>query len=164
MVPHGQPEVRAFSRTSEVPSYARDPTAQTPLMKFLITLLIGLLAGAILALFAANLLARKDASGRAVMVLMQDHLFALRAAIRVNQCPAEATAKRLARLAVLAAEIDYAFASGAADEPEFRVRSAELTGVLAGLERRTPQDCASLTAALKSITDTCDACHHAYRH
>jgi hypothetical protein len=133
-------------------------------MKYVVILLVGFAAGAMLALFAANLLAREDATGRALMVLMQDHLGALRVGIRDGQCQPETTASRLDRLAALTAEIDYAFAPGLADDPAFQVRRDELARALAGLAADVPADCARLSDAIKTLADTCDACHNAHRY
>jgi hypothetical protein len=133
-------------------------------MKYVVILLVGFVAGAMLALFAANLLARQDATGRALMVLMQDHVGALRGGIRDGSCPPETTAARLARLSVLTAEIDYAFAPGLADDPGFRVRRDELARTLVGLSAAVPADCAGLSNAIKTLNDTCDACHNAHRY
>jgi cytochrome c556 len=133
-------------------------------MKYVVILLVGFVAGAMLALFAANLLARQDATGKALMVLMQEHLGALRTGIRGGQCAADATRARLERLVVLTAEIDYAFPTGLADDPAFGVRRDELARVLDGLSADVPADCAKLSNAIKSIADTCDACHNAHRY
>lgn len=133
-------------------------------MKYVVVLLVGFVAGAMLALFAANLLARQDATGRALMVLMQDHLGALRAGIRGGQCAPDTTRARLERLAMLTAEIDYAFAPGLADDPAFGVRRDELARVLGSLSSEVPADCARLSDAIKTIADTCDACHNAHRY
>ncbi len=133
-------------------------------MKYLVTLLVGFVAGALLALFAANLLARRHATSRATMVLMQDHLGALRVSLRDGQCQPQTSAARLTRLAMLTAEIDYAFAPELVADPGFRVRRDELARALEGLITDPPADCESLADAIKTLGDTCDACHHAYRY
>lgn len=133
-------------------------------MKYLVTLLVGIGSGALLALFAVNLLARQQPAGKALMVLMQQHVGALRAAIRDGGCASPEPAARFARLAALGEEIAWAFPAQMAEAPGFVTRRDELLRVLAGLHTEPSTDCAGLAAGLKHLTDHCDACHNAYRH
>lgn len=94
-------------------------------MKWIILMLVGLVAGALLATSTIGALSARDRYPKAVMVVMQANLSAMQRGLRAQDCGLAATARHAGQLAALTAEIPAAFSALERDSADF-VRSREL--------------------------------------
>ncbi len=132
-------------------------------MKSLVLLLVGLVAGALLATTMIGALSARDRYPKAVMVVMQANLAALQRGLRVQDCGLPTAGRHASQLAALAMEIEPAFAALERDSSDF-VRSRELfQRAVGGLLREAPTDCAALNRSVTAIAQACDACHNGFR-
>lgn len=132
-------------------------------MKWIILLLVGLMAGALLATSTIGALSARDRYPKAVMVVMQANLSAMQRGLRAKDCGLPAATRHAGQLAALVAEIPPAFASLERDSADF-VRSRELLEQSIGaLLREPPSDCEALNRSVTAIAQACDACHNGFR-
>lgn len=127
-------------------------------MRFLITLLVGVLAGAWVAGLWTALRAREHAHPRGVMQGLQAHLRTLDRAEAGGRCREDEIAARWPQLAALAREIDFAFPQ--ASEPVFARHRSTLQDAVGAANG---PGCAGLRHALNRIDETCEACHREFR-
>jgi hypothetical protein len=130
-------------------------------MRVLAALFAGLLGGALIAFSAANMLAKRNAYGRAAMTMAQHHYQALRDAMQ-PPCATTAVADTLRRLDAIADEFVPAFPA-MRDEPGFALRAEALQKRLAVSRQSPVADCAALNEIVRDINDACEACHNDYR-
>jgi cytochrome c556 len=131
-------------------------------MRLLLTLLAGLLAGALLATNLANTMRLRHAYPRGVMAVMQHHLGALRAQVRSGKCTSDASRPHFEMIAHVARDIDTAFADLARTDPDF-VRKAADFARAGEVDDARPIDCAGLDARVSRLNDACESCHRAHR-
>jgi len=130
-------------------------------MRYIICLLIGLVAGALLATTAASILAaQRDKYPRALMSVMQHELKAARDAASNRQCVG--TDKALRLLGLLADDIETAMPHGEEIDRVFRQYVQDLRAQI-GNAVATEGDCARQTQALTDLGNACSACHRDYR-
>lgn len=130
-------------------------------MRYFICLVIGLVAGAILATTAANILAaRRDTYPGALMSVMQHELKAARDAAGNRQCAG--TDKPLRLLALLADDIETAMPHGDEIDRVFRQYVEDLRRQV-GNAVANDGDCARQAQALTDLGNACSACHRDYR-
>jgi hypothetical protein len=139
------------------------PALRSAALKALVVLCVGLLAGAMLALFYANLDRARGAYPRGVMAAMQHHYDALRAELRGPQCAAPASLASLRRLRLLGDEIEPAFIVPRQPGAGFEQRNRRLLGSLDAAIASPPADCQALNTVVKEIGDHCEACHAEHR-
>ncbi len=128
-------------------------------MRYLVCLVIGLMAGALLASTAAAILGKRDPYPRALMSVMQHELKLARDAT-ANRC--EGIAKPLDLLATLTEDIEVAMPHGEKVDRVFRQYVVDLRSTLATV-RAASGDCARQTQALTDVGNACSACHRDYR-
>jgi hypothetical protein len=132
-------------------------------MKYLLTLLAGLLAGALLTATALGAIAARERYPRSVMVVMQANLTALQRGLRDRDCGLPESRHHFGQLVALGAEIPRAFAARERDSAEFR-RSRELfEAALDAADTAPPADCAALNRAITAVGQSCEACHARFR-
>ncbi|MFO1265400.1 MAG: hypothetical protein U1F67_00510 [Rubrivivax sp.] len=117
-------------------------------------LLLGGLAGNGIARYAQG----RHQHPRAVMVLAQFHLQALRAAVAGGQCPA--VTEERARLVQMHAELVRAFPLAYRQDADFR-RFAD--AMRATAQGTGAVDCAHAAADARAIATTCEDCHREFR-
>jgi hypothetical protein len=132
-------------------------------LRFLLGLLLGVLAGAMLALFYANLSRAQGAYARGVMVGMQHHYDALRRQLADPQCPPTASRIPLSRLRSLSTEVVPAFIEAREPGPDFEQRHRALLAAIDAALAAPPADCVGLNAVVQDLRDRCEACHLAFR-
>lgn len=125
----------------------------------LVGLLIGALAGAMLALPVANSQRLRHAYPRGLMAVMDQDLRQLRDASSADACDLDALRPRLERLSSLSADSIEAFR--AAEDAEFVGLEGKLATRLA--QANASSDCASLHTRLEQVEGACEACHRVYR-
>lgn len=131
-------------------------------MKAVILLLIGLLAGAMMALATANVLAMRGAHPRAVMVLLERHVDGLRALPDEAGCTGPEGRVRLGQVRFAAREIDFGFRQWRTESPAFGRRS-DAFQALAGRLDAPVSDCADLHTRLTELERGCQDCHRDFR-
>lgn len=95
---------------------------------------------------------------RAVMVLAQFHLQALRAAVASRQC--RAVVEERQRLVQMQVELVQAFPLAYGQDAEFRRYADAMRATAQG---KGAVDCADAAADVRAIGAACEDCHHAYR-
>jgi hypothetical protein len=120
---------------------------------------MGLLAGATLSLFYANLVRDQGAYPRGVMAGMQHHYNSLRRGIADTTCPPEASRPALLRLRAVSDEVVPAFIEARQPGPDFVRRHQGFTAALDAALTAPPDDCVALNALVKDLGDRCDGCH-----
>jgi cytochrome c556 len=132
------------------------------MIKYVIVLLAGAVAGGFAGNTIAHRLAEPHQHPRAVMTLMGFHRERLDAASQAGQC-ATVEAER-GRIASLQQEIALAFPLTYKQEEHFRKFTDSLGNVLASIPAATPapSSCPEAAAQFKKINDSCDDCHKVY--
>lgn len=130
-------------------------------MRYLVCLLVGLLAGAVLASTAASALQRRNAVPRALMTLMQHDLAAARGATHSAGCTVDELPTTRASLLHLAGKLERTvLAPGTRD----RVFVQYADDLRATLSRWNPEGaCPAQAQALVDVDNACKACHRDYR-
>ena len=136
------------------------------MIKYVIVLLAGAIAGGFAGNTIAHRLAEPHQHPRAVMTLMGFHRERLDAASQAGQC-ATVEAER-GRIAMLQQEIALAFPLAYKQEEHFHKFTDSLGNVLASIPAATPaatptpSSCPEAKAQFKKIVDSCDDCHKVY--
>ena len=132
------------------------------MIKYVIVLLAGAIAGGFAGNTIAHHLAEPHQHPRAVMTLLGFHRERLDAASQAGQC-ATVEAER-ARISSLQQEIALAFPLTYKQEERFHKFTDSLGGVLAAIPAATPapSSCPDAAAQFKKINDSCDDCHKVY--
>jgi len=132
-------------------------------MRFLIALLIGLLAGALLTSMLMRSLAAGSAYPKGVMAVQAAHFSALNTLAKDNRCSAAEIQKDLLPMRILAADIEPAFKSLAEQGPQFVRYAADLRRVLDLQLAKGIDNCADLNTGLSSVKQACENCHRDYQ-
>ena len=132
-------------------------------MRFLIALLIGLLAGALLTSVLMRSLAAGSAYPKGVMAVQAAHFSALNTLAKDNRCSAAEIQKDLLPMRILAADIEPAFKTLAEQDPQFVRYAADLRRVLDLQLAKGIDNCADLNTALSSVKQACENCHRDYQ-
>jgi hypothetical protein len=130
-------------------------------MRYLLCLLIGLLAGALLASTAASALQRRHAVPRALMTLMQHDLAAARATTRAPGCATEPLPAVHARMRFLAGDLERSVLEPAMRDRVFTQYADDLRAAIARWDANAT--CAAQAQALVDVGNACEACHRDYR-
>ncbi len=130
-------------------------------MRYILVLLVGGLAGALIALSVLNALRPAQAFPRGVMAVMQHHLQGLNADIKAARC--DAADPRLQTLARVARDIPPAFLPTGGDDALFRRYSEQLAARIDAALAAPAADCGQLTEQVGQIGDGCKACHRDFK-
>jgi cytochrome c556 len=132
------------------------------MIKYVIVLLAGAIAGGFAGNTIAHRLAEPHQHPRAVMTLLGFHRERLDAASQARQCATVETER--GRIASLQQEIALAFPLAYKQEERFRKFADSLGDVLASIPAATPApgSCPEAAAQFKKINDSCDDCHKVY--
>ena len=132
-------------------------------MRFLIALLIGLLAGALLTSMLMRSLAAGSAYPKGVMAVQAAHFSALNTLAKDNRCSAAEIQKDLLPMRILAADVEPAFKTLAEQDPQFVRYAADLRRVLDLQLAKGIDNCADLNTGLSSVKQACENCHRDYQ-
>lgn len=130
-------------------------------MRYLVSLAVGLLFGAIAAAMLVGALSRRDAWPRAVMTVMQHELGAARHAVQAGSCPGDPGRAAHARLELLAADVERSVLPPGSRDRVFSQYSDKLATAIAAWDPEAA--CAEQASALAGVAQACDACHRDYR-
>lgn len=132
-----------------------------PRMRYLVCLVVGLLAGAILASMALNTMTRRNAWPRGLMNVMQHEFNVARRAARDGSCQQDPTGNAADHLRLIAGDLERALLPAGSKDPEFTKHADDLRAALAAWDVKAP--CNLQTGALSTVNRSCDACHRDYR-
>jgi hypothetical protein len=130
-------------------------------MRYLLCLLLGALAGALLASTAASALQRRNELPRALMTLMKHDFAAARNGARGSNCTVPSQMATRTRLERSAADIEHRMLAPSAKDRVFTQYAQDLRGAIARWDASS--SCALQAEALTAIGHACDACHRDYR-
>ncbi len=130
-------------------------------MRYLVCLLVGLAAGALIAMTIASALQKRDAWPRAVMNVMQHELGAARAEVRGAHCTATGSLSAHAHLQLLAGDLEGALLAPGTRDRVFSQYASDLRAAIAQWD--VDAACKAQDAALAEVGNACDACHRDYR-
>lgn len=130
-------------------------------MRYLVVLVVGLLAGAILAGMFSSAMQRRNAFPRALMNVMQHELGSARAAARAGACTTPAQQRAAEHLRLIGGDLEGTLlASGTKD----RVLSQYIADFGKAVSAWNPADaCPAQAEALTAVANACEACHRDYR-
>lgn len=132
-------------------------------MRFLIALLVGLLAGALLTSMLMRSLAAGSAYPKGVMAVQAAHFSALNTLAKDNRCSAAEIQKDLLPMRILAADVEPAFKTLAEQDPQFVRYAADLRRMLDLQLAKGIDNCADLNTGLSSVKQACENCHRDYQ-
>ncbi|HET8898408.1 MAG TPA: cytochrome c [Rhodanobacteraceae bacterium] len=137
------------------------PTSQrSPLLIALICLLVGAMAGAVIANSVNQRIAAEHAWTRGVMHLLATHSGALGKAVKAGQCGD--SHHHLDQLAAIEQDVIPAF-SAAQLGPDFESAANKLRDAIAAARQAAPSTCAALSTAIKPVGEACKNCHMQFR-
>ncbi|HOX71384.1 MAG: hypothetical protein WAS23_12585 [Dokdonella sp.] len=127
-------------------------------MRYLICLILGLLIGAVCASMAGNVLAKRSAYPKGLMVVMQH---ALKQANRsASQSPCIDNDPDLTKLALLANDIETAMPGDGTPDRVFHLYVEDMQRIT---KAAAASACPQRTDMLTRIKGACDSCHRDYR-
>lgn len=129
-----------------------------PILKALILIAVGLFVGTFCTLAATNALAKRNAHGRAVMIILARHMDEAKRQDTTTGCD-DAFRSHVEQIASAARDIDFAFPALRGDAT-FTRRSAHFRDLATAA---TTMSCASLPGQLTRLADDCQACHRQFR-
>ena len=141
---------------------AKPSNAPRYLFLFLLGLVIGII-GVVMVLRAIE--GRKtwqDRFPEATMHVLDAHVQQLRAATAANRCNATDVLPHLQTLRMLGNDLEPAFPD-LRDDERFRTAAAAMRAAADKAVSAPPLSCQSLAGTMKSLGDSCKACHRDFR-
>lgn len=130
-------------------------------MRYLICLVVGVLAGAIVAGMYASAMQRRNAWPRALMNVMQHELGVARSAARDGTCTMPAQRRSADHLRLVADDLDAALLAPGAKDRVLSQYITDLRNALGAWDASQP--CPRQAQALTTLANACEACHRDYR-
>ena len=130
-------------------------------MRYLICLLVGLLAGAIVSGMFSGAMQRRNAWPRALMNVMQHELGAARSAARSDTCAAPAQGASAEHLRLVAGDLDAALLAPGTKDRVLSQYIGDFRKAVAAWDANAA--CPRQAEALTTIANACEACHRDYR-
>lgn len=131
--------------------------------RYLFLLILGLVVGAVATVMLLRALeARKDHFPGALMEVQGWHMGQLKAAIDQNRCSATDVLPHLQALRAMGNDLEPAFPD-LRDDERFRTAAAAMRAATDKAIAAPPLTCESLAATMKSLGDSCKACHRDFR-
>ena len=131
--------------------------------RYLFLLVLGLVIGIVATVMALRAIdARRDKFPQAVMQVQQWHLGQLKASIDQNRCGATDSLPHLQALRTLANDLEPAFPD-LRDDKRFAAAASQVRADLDATLSSPPLNCAGVASAMKTIGESCKACHQDFR-
>lgn len=144
---------------SETPVTTRKSNAS----RYLFLFLLGLVVGAIGAVFALRAIqARQDPFPDSVMHVMAKQMDMLGDKVKSNRCAATDTVPYLRTVRAVSNDLEIAF-PGLAEDKRFGEHASNLRGKLDTALATPPTDCAAASATAKQVGEACKACHQDFK-
>jgi hypothetical protein len=130
-------------------------------MRYLICLIVGLLAGALMANMGGSAIAARHAWPRGLMNVMQHELVDARSSVRAGTCSAPSNTAAAAHLQLIGADLERALLPPGTKD---RVFSQYANEMRAAIDQWDPKAaCPRQAESLTTIANACEACHRDYR-
>lgn len=131
--------------------------------RYLFLMILGLVVGAIATVMAMRALdARKDHFPDSLMEVQGWHMGQLKSAMEQNRCGATDVLPHLQTLRMLGNDLEPAFPD-LRDDERFRTAASAMRAAADKAITAPPLSCESLAATMKSLGDSCKACHRDFR-
>jgi hypothetical protein len=130
-------------------------------MRYLVTLIGGVLLGALAALTISSLLHPRDPWPRALMGVMQHSLGAVRGEVNAGRCDDPAIDEASKRLVLMAADIEPALLPPDAHDRVFTQYANDLRTKIAAFD--AARGCPARRTAVTDLANACEACHRDYK-
>ena len=131
--------------------------------RYLFLLILGLVVGMVATVMAMRALdARKDHFPDSLMEVQGWHMGQLKAAMEQNRCGATDVLPHLQTLRMLGNDLEPAFPD-LRDDERFRTAAAAMRAAADKAVSAPPLSCQSLAGTMKSLGDSCKACHRDFR-
>ncbi|MEO6688540.1 MAG: hypothetical protein ABIS07_06445 [Dokdonella sp.] len=130
-------------------------------MRYLTCLIVGLLAGALMANMAGNAIALRHAWPRGLMNVMQHALVDARGNARAGKCLSPTMPAAAAHLQLLTTDLEPALLAADAKDRVLSQYASEMRDAIGHWDPKA--DCALQAEALTKIANACEACHRDYR-
>ena len=138
----------------------RPPSAA---MRYLVVLIVGLLAGAVLTVMLMRTLqARRDPFPDSLMQVISRQAQLLQQSQAQNRCAVTDVTPRLQTLRALSDDVDLAFPQ-LRDDSRFQQHASQLRATLNDALASPPADCAALGKLNEQLKADCRACHQDFR-
>jgi cytochrome c556 len=132
-------------------------------MRSVVTLVIGLLVGALLTVIALNNLRRGTAYPNGVMAVMAAQMGQLDRQVKAKACSAADLEAPLGTLLALGNDLEPAFLP-TADDAAFSRYAGDYRTAVERAAGASPARCEDATAALDAISAACKACHQQFKN
>lgn len=130
-------------------------------MRYVVSIVIGLVTGAMLATMGMKFLQEQGAWPRAVMTILGAEMKRTRDFAEQRQCNSAEAVTSLAHLELMANDIDRVLLAGHEDRV-FSQYSRKLADTVNDARAALP-DCEAYSVAITQVGDACSACHRDYR-
>lgn len=131
------------------------------MLRYAICLVVGLVAGFLVATMFANALQQRNAWPRGLMRVMQHDFSAARNTTRGAPCATPQMAESASRLRLLAGQLGPALIPPGSNDRVLAQYVQRFQNAAAKWDAAA--DCPAQAAALSAIGDACEACHRDYR-
>ena len=131
------------------------------MLRYAICLVVGLVAGFLVATMLANALQQRNAWPRGLMRVMQHDFSAARSATRGTQCATPQMVEAASRLRTVGGQLSPALIPAGSNDRVLAQYVQRFQDAAAKWDAAA--DCPAQTAALSAIGDACEACHRDYR-
>ena len=131
--------------------------------RYLFLLILGLVLGAVATVMALRALEqRKDHFPDALMHVQQWHMGQLKTDMEQNRCNATDVLPHLQALRVSANDLEAAFPD-LRDDARFKTAASAMRAAADKAVANPPLTCEGVGAAMKSLGESCKACHQDFR-
>lgn len=130
-------------------------------MRYLICLVVGLIAGALMASMAGNAIAARHAWPRGLMNVMQHELVDARSSVRAGTCDSPRVSDAAAHLKLLTTDLERALMPPGTKDRVFSQYASEMRTAIDQWD--TSALCPRQAESLTTIANACEACHRDYR-
>ena len=131
--------------------------------RYLFLLLLGLVLGAVATVMALRALnERKDHFPEALMHVQQWHMGQLKGDMEQNRCNATDVLPHLQALRLSANDLEAAFPD-LRDDARFKTAASAMRAAADKAVANPPLTCEGVGAAMKSLGESCKACHQDFR-
>ncbi len=130
-------------------------------MRYLVVLIVGLLAGAILAGMFANTMQRRNVFPRALMNVMQHELGSARDAARSGACTTPAQQRAAEYLRLVGSDLEGTLLAAGTKDRVLSQYASDFGRTVAAWN--AADACPQQAEALTAVANACEACHRDYR-
>lgn len=145
------------------PSDSITPKKSSAASRYFFLFLIGLVIGAIATVMAMRAIkARQDPFPDSLMHVNDWHMGQLKATVDANRCAATDVLPHLEALRALGNDLEPAFPD-LADDQRFKDHASKYRAAVDAARASPPLNCAGAGTTLKTLGESCKACHQDFR-